>query len=226
MAEQQQRTWLELSEAAEFLGIHFTTLRRWADDGEVPHVRMPSGRRRFILEDLVVFLEGLRQGDDYEPDMPGQTALAPQSIAHVEMGEEPWYGKLDESQRSSMRNEGQKLMAVLMQYATRSNGGEAFLEEGRRLAVHYGVACYEARLSLADMVQAFIRVRRSIMDSVYQAGALAGAPDADTWRLYDRMNNFLDSMLLSTLEAYDQACVSRPEAHRSLPGGAEADSRG
>ena len=43
------------------------------------------------------------------------------------------------------------------------------------------------------------------MDSVYQAGALAGAPDTDTWRLYDRMNTFLDNMLLAMLESFDRA---------------------
>jgi len=41
-------------------------------------------------------------------------------------------------------------------------------------------------LSLVDTVRAFILVRRSITDSVYEAGTLAGPPDTDTWRLYDR----------------------------------------
>jgi hypothetical protein len=54
-------------------------------------------------------------------------------------------------------------------------------------------------------VRAFLTVRRGIKDSVYEAGALAGAPDRDTWRLYDRMNAFLDVMLLATVEAYQNA---------------------
>ncbi len=58
-------------------------------------------------------------------------------------------------------------------------------------------------LSLGETIQTFINVRRGIMDSVYQAGALAGAPDADAWRLYDRMNTFLDTMLLAMLEAFE-----------------------
>jgi hypothetical protein len=56
-----------------------------------------------------------------------------------------------------------------------------------------------------ETVRAFILVRRSITDSVYQAGGLAGPPDAESWRLYDRMNHFLDTMLLTMLEAFDQA---------------------
>lgn len=97
------------------------------------------------------------------------------------------------------------MMAVLMQYATRTNGGEVFMQEGRRMAVNYGQVCRQAGLSLVETAKAFVRVRRSIMDSVYEAGSLAGSPDTETWRLYDRMNTFLDSMLLATLEAFDES---------------------
>jgi excisionase family DNA binding protein len=199
--------WLELSEAAEFVGVHFTTLRRWANDGKVPYIRTPGGRRRFNRAELAAFLSSLRQGESKAVAMVAESVSdqhpAVGQLTHVGVNQEPWYGRLDESQRSAMRSEGQQLMAVLMQYATRSNGGQVFLAEGRRLATRYGEACREASLSLVETVQAFVRVRRSIMDSVYEAGALAGSPDADTWRLYDRMNNFLDSMLLAMLEAYN-----------------------
>ena len=48
-------------------------------------------------------------------------------------------------------------------------------------------------------------MRRSINDSVHQAGALAGVPDADTWRLYERMTTFLDALLIATVTGFDQA---------------------
>jgi hypothetical protein len=73
------------------------------------------------------------------------------------------------------------------------------------LAVTYGVACHQGGLSLLETLRAFLLVRRSINDSVHQAGALAGAPDAETWRLYDRMATFLDAMLIATVDAYEQA---------------------
>jgi hypothetical protein len=95
-----------------------------------------------------------------------------------------------------------------MQYASRTNGGEPFLQEGRRLASHYGLICRRSGLSLIETVRAFLMVRRSIKDSVYEAGALAGSPDPETWRLYDRMNAFLDVMLLATVEAYQSATLA------------------
>ena len=210
MVDQGRKTfgpWLELSEAADYLGVHFTTLRRWADDGKVPCIRTPGGRRRFKKAELDAFMATLRQGDSralallHKFDQP----LAIDGVGHSSVREEPWYNRLDEAQRSAMRAEGQQLMAVLMQYATRNYGGEAFLQEGRRLAGQYGKVCHAVGLSLVETVRAFILVRRSITDSVYEAGAVAGPPDADSWRLYDRTNHFLDTMLLTILEAYDNA---------------------
>ncbi|MEZ4767149.1 MAG: helix-turn-helix domain-containing protein [Caldilineales bacterium] len=199
--------WLDLSDAADILGIHYTTLRRWADDGQVPHYRTPGGRRRFKQSELTAFLQTMHEGEIAETRsvVPLDTPSVGARIAHAGAAGEPWYGKFDESQRLSLRDEGRQMMAVLMQYATRSNGGEVFIQEGRRMAVDYGLMCRRAGLSLVETAKAFVRVRRSIMDSVYEAGSLAGSPDTDTWRLYDRMNTFLDSMLLATLEAFDQS---------------------
>lgn len=204
--------WLELSEAANYLGVHFTTLRRWADAGQVPCIRTPGGRRRFSRPELAAFLSGLHQGETSLPHGAlsgahgGAAALPPGAagrlVAHPSLAQEPWYGRLDDSQRAAFRTQGQGLMAVLMQYATRTNGGEVFLEEGRRMATRYGEACARAGLSLMETLETFIHVRRGFMDPIYEAGTLAGAPDADTWRLYDRMNTFLDAMLVAMLEAF------------------------
>ena len=209
MASHQPRSednWLELSDAADLLGIHYTTLRRWADDGKVPHYRTPGGRRRFKQSELAVFLQSLHEGDiaDTRSVVPLTPSVGAR-IAHAGTAGEPWYGKFDETQRVSLRDEGRQMMAVLLQYATRTNGGEVFMQEGRRMAVNYGQVCRQAGLSLVETAKAFVRVRRSIMDSVYEAGSLAGSPDTETWRLYDRMNTFLDSMLLATLEAFDES---------------------
>ena len=48
--------WLALKEASAFLGVHFTTLRSWADRGDIPVFRTPGGHRRFSIDDLRRFL--------------------------------------------------------------------------------------------------------------------------------------------------------------------------
>ncbi len=198
--------WLDLSEAADYLGVHFTTLRRWTDDGKVPCIRTPGGRRRYRLAELTAFLASLKQGAPraaLTTDSQSLAALLPPK--HLGIATEPWYGRLDEATRTTMRHGGQQLMAVLMQYVARQDGGEAFLQEGQRLAAGYGMECRRAGLTLIEMLRAFLLVRRAINDSVHRAGALAGAPDADTWRLYERMTTFLDALLIATVAGFEEA---------------------
>lgn len=40
-------TLLTVGEAAERLGVHPKTLRRWTNAGRIPFIRLPSGHRRF-----------------------------------------------------------------------------------------------------------------------------------------------------------------------------------
>ncbi len=44
-------TWIGLSEAVEVLGVHETTVRRWADSGAIKTIRTPGRQRRFSRED-------------------------------------------------------------------------------------------------------------------------------------------------------------------------------
>jgi excisionase family DNA binding protein len=61
MAESDGRL-LGISEAAKQLGVHPKTLRAWVDKGQVPAVKLPSGYRRFTLEQLAAIKEQLGMG--------------------------------------------------------------------------------------------------------------------------------------------------------------------
>ena len=52
---------LNVSEAAEFMGVSAASLRKWSDEGLVPVYRTPGGQRRFSADDLARFLESMRQ---------------------------------------------------------------------------------------------------------------------------------------------------------------------
>ena len=63
------QTFLNVSEAADFLGVSAASLRKWSDDGLVPVYRTPGGQRRFSAADLEAFLDSMRQ--------PAVTSTAP-----------------------------------------------------------------------------------------------------------------------------------------------------
>jgi excisionase family DNA binding protein len=48
--------WLTLGQAAKYLGVAQSTIRKWSDQGLVPAFYTPGGHRRFRRRDLDVFL--------------------------------------------------------------------------------------------------------------------------------------------------------------------------
>ena len=49
--------WLTLGQAAKYLGVAQSTIRRWSDVGRVPAFYTPGGQRRYRRSDLDLFLE-------------------------------------------------------------------------------------------------------------------------------------------------------------------------
>src|ERR1051325_6277115 len=60
--------WLTLGQAAKFLGVAQSTIRKWSDLGRVPAFYTPGGHRRYKRADLEAFLD--RSG-------PGKPARGP-----------------------------------------------------------------------------------------------------------------------------------------------------
>ena len=55
----KQQNLVGISKAAEIIGVHPNTLRKWADDGLVPHIKLQSGYRRFSVAEITEFRERL-----------------------------------------------------------------------------------------------------------------------------------------------------------------------
>jgi excisionase family DNA binding protein len=49
--------WLTLGQAAKFLGVAQSTIRKWSDQGRVPAFYTPGGHRRYRRGDLEAFLD-------------------------------------------------------------------------------------------------------------------------------------------------------------------------
>jgi excisionase family DNA binding protein len=52
--------WLTLGQAATYLGVAQSTIRKWSDSGRMPAFYTPGGHRRFRRRDLDAFLSGSR----------------------------------------------------------------------------------------------------------------------------------------------------------------------
>jgi excisionase family DNA binding protein len=62
--------WLTLGQAAKYLGVAQSTIRKWSDVGRVPAFYTPGGHRRYRRRDLDSFLERSGPGGSTEPAGP------------------------------------------------------------------------------------------------------------------------------------------------------------
>jgi excisionase family DNA binding protein len=61
MVEGTPRHFLNVGQAAEYLGVSAASLRNWSDQGKVPVYRTPGGQRRYRVTDLDKFIESWRE---------------------------------------------------------------------------------------------------------------------------------------------------------------------
>ena len=200
--------WLSLSEASKLLGVHYSTLRRWADAGSVPCFRTPGGHRRFRAADLVAWVEGTQAIDlAPAPDALVKSAVgfARQEMAEQEISREPWHAAFaGKDERREMGEMGRSLFGLAIRYVTRTRGRERVLQEGQRIGKFYGKQCAQRSVPLAETVRAFIFFRRSLLNAVGPGQAGAEQYDVEDARIQQYLNHYLDEVMCACLESYER----------------------
>jgi len=199
---------IDLAEAAALLGVHFTTLRRWADAGKVPHIRTPGGRRRFALAELESFAHSLSRGEASLPLPALEAGLSGSSrprLPQPAADKDRWVTLINNEQRLSFQRSGQRLMGLLMQFVSRTDAGETFLSECRQMGQDYSLTCRQAGMSIGDTIQAFLHFRRSVLATIHETSTLSLPSDPDTQRMFERTSDFMDTFLLEVVEGYSAA---------------------
>ena len=204
-----QKVWLSLTEASERLGVHQTTLRRWADAGEIPCFRTPGGHRRFRAADLGSWIEGrqttalIAQTEALVQNVVGFTRHA---MAERHVSEAAWYVAFDrDNDRQYMRETGHRLMGLAVQYMGRTSNHEPVLKEGRRIGAFYGQQCAQHSVSLVDTMRAFFFFRESLLRATRPGLATRGQYDAEEVRMHRQLRLFLDEVMYACLGSYDTA---------------------
>ena len=114
-----QRQWLTLKDASDVLGVHFTTLRTWADNGEIQVFRTPGGHRRFSVTDLRRFLkERVEREANAKPPSVIENAIQQVQTEMAKLPHEhlPWRYPLEDEAQIMRRNRGQQLFALALSY--------------------------------------------------------------------------------------------------------------
>jgi len=202
-----EQLWLALKHAAQQLGVHPTTLRRWADAGDIPVMLTPGGHRRFAVSDIERFAEErrrLRAISGLEKIWADQalTQARKEIISHRD---EHWLAVFDEKDREHKRQLGRRLMGLMLQYISLSEGGDDILQEARAIGRDHAENALALGLPLVEALQAMLFFRDTLVEVAFHLPEVAHVrPEANT-RLLRRINTLLNAVQLAMADVYDQA---------------------
>jgi excisionase family DNA binding protein len=203
---QTSTQWLTLKQASDFLGVHYTTLRTWADRGEIRVFRTPGGHRRFSAADLRRFLEE-RAGQSIVTDSDafvnvavGRVREEIQKIPHDQMR---WHYPLDAHGSDERRRRGRQLFALAIAFVVKPKQRNRLLEEGRQLGWDYGHEAAASQVGLVETGRAVQFFRSQLMQVLHNEESTR-MPDADDFQIQRLIDHFLDEMLYAVLEGYEQ----------------------
>ena len=196
--------WLSLSEVAPVLGVHPSTVRNWADQGQFPVHRTKGGHRRFKRSEVELWQQSQRSDRPSEAQMVVQNALKLTrfQITEGRLEAEAWYQKLDEEARNQYRLSGRNLMQGLTAYL--STDGEAAEAEARSLGYEYATRGRRYSLSLLEATRAFLFFRNTLMDAMLKVYESAAVSSSQAWSdMFRKINAFTDSIMVTLMETYE-----------------------
>jgi len=200
--------WLTLGQACRLLNVDESTLRRWADAGQLRTFRTPGGHRRFAERDVRAIVEG-RSRRHYSDLGDLATRRIRQKLHRSHNAD--WYATVDESHREKLRPLGRRLMALVADYLAKRRRKTSLLEEARTTGAEYGAELLDSGMSLSQAMEAFTFFRRSLDQSAKQALAKAGTAPAEAVELCEQIMALADEVLLGIAGAYEHPGAQRGE---------------
>lgn len=207
----QNSIWLAIGQAAEMLGVHPTTLRRWADDGDIPIMITPGGHRRFSVTDIDRFKEqrhrlrvvaGLEQ-------LWAEHALTRARAEVVTHQEEEFLSPFDEQEREHKRLLGRRMMGLLLQYVSIAEGGEGILEEAREIGCEYAENALGLGLPSSDALRVSMFFRDAVLEAALDLPEKAHVHAGANLELVRRINILLNAVQLAITGRYDMELANR-----------------
>jgi excisionase family DNA binding protein len=204
MNDSISQDWLSLSEAAEMLGVHPSTVRSWADQGDLPVHRTNGGHRRFRREDVELWMKSKNRDNAVEMGFAVQNALRRTrfEISEGRLANEAWYQKLDDETREHYRQSGRSLLSGVINHL---NSSDDLIEaEARSLGYEYASRGRRCGLTNAEAVNAFLFFRNLLLESMLSFYENAGVRSPQAWGVMVRkIHAFTDQIMLTLIETYE-----------------------
>lgn len=198
--------------AADLLGVHIDTVRRWTDEGKLPETRTPGGHRRIPREAVERLLQGTRpsRAPTTAPlpaaGAPADQAWARHALVHARYeleagGDRSWASDLTETDRQSSRENGQRLLGLLLQHVAGAVEPAALWPEVRRLTRVYARQMRDHGMPYSAALRAALFFRDVLSESTAFYPQSAERP-ADTVALMRKVNEFTNEVQMAIADAF------------------------
>lgn len=196
--------WLNLSETAEALGAHPSTVRQWADRGELPSQRTPGGHRRFRRADVQARAATIGRNRQAGAQLVIQTMIGRARLELTEgsLHEQEWYRRLDAPAKEALRGLGYRLLHQVQRALTLETSPAADPAETQAIGEDYARLGRENGLSLTETTAAYLFFREFLEETLLDIALTAGAQSPTDWgELHRRAMRLTDHVLLALIDS-------------------------
>ena len=193
--------WVSLGRACEILGVNESTVRRWADAGQVTCFRTPGGHRRFAETDLYALTQNA-----LEPKRELESAAVSRIRRQLRSGRKDagWYEAIEEDERDALRPLGRRLMELVGDYISGRGKRSEIESEVDQIGRDYGRLLVERKTPLNRGVEAYIFFRRSLEDTAKALARRHGMEPEEAARARAQIADLADRVLRGVTAAYDE----------------------
>lgn len=202
-------TWLALGPASRLVGVDPDTLRRWADDGRLRAYATPGGHRRFAVADLQRVVATRRPERRPLAELGATSDRVTRAYARSYRDADaagPVRDRFDEDARVAFREDGRRLVEVLLGYLDAAGDADRDHLETEATTL---VAATAGRLagggaSVAEAIAAFTGARRPFLTELAAIGRRRSLDVAALAATYEAAVALLDRLLLQFVEAFQK----------------------
>lgn len=208
MSESPQ-SWLTLGAASALVGVSESTIRRWADAGEIRSFRTSGGHRRVLEEDLRRLLSS---GPGHA--MSDSTHISDLALARAKrrLGRRgqrpamPGLDALDPDAKDRLRLLGRQVVDLFARFIAGGNrAGERFAEDARLIGREYGRTLVGSGVRLTAAVATFNALRVTLEETAAQIAAEAGLATEEAVEAIERVLRLADALLEGMAEVYERS---------------------
>ena len=207
-----RQNWLTLGAASAQMGVSESTIRRWADTGEVRSYRTAGGHRRVLEDDLKALLASAGAGAasrDTERISDLAIGRVKRRISRGRQGHSlDHFAAMSQDSLDRLRLLGRQVVDLFARYIASDSKKERFSEDARTIGREYGRALVAERVGLTAAVATFNSMRRSLEETALQIATEAGLSTEESIDAVEATLELADRMLEGMASVYEAARLS------------------